>query len=118
VERIFLPAAFCANYQNPTCTNAPAGRNAFTGPGLISFDLSAARQFAVRRLGEGGGITLRADFFNALNHANLNPPGNQPGESNYGVAFFGTPAANAGFPPLVPLSETARRIQLLVRVTF
>jgi hypothetical protein len=49
---------------------------------------------------------------------NLNPPGNTPGNSNYGVALFGTPAANSGFPALVPLTETARRIQLVVRVTF
>jgi hypothetical protein len=117
-EQLFLPSAFCANYQDPTCTGAPTGRNAFEGPGLVSFDLSAARRFAVRQLGEGGGITLRADFFNVLNHANLNPPGNIPGNTNYGVALFGTPPANAGFPALVPLAETARRIQLVVRVTF
>lgn len=117
-EQVFLPSAFCANYQNPTCTSPPTGRNAFEGPGLVSFDLSAARQFAVRQLGEGGGITLRADFFNVLNHANLNPPGNIPGNTNYGIALFGTPPASAGFPALVPLAETARRIQLVVRVTF
>ncbi len=117
-EQLFLPSAFCANYQDPACTAAPTGRNAFAGPGLVSFDLSAARRFAVRKLGEGGGITLRADFFNVLNHANLNPPGNIPGNSNYGVALYGTPPASAGFPALVPLAETARRIQLVVRVTF
>ncbi len=117
-EQLFLASAFCSVSASPGCTAAPTGRNAFEGPGLVSFDLSAARRFAVRRLGDAGGITMRADFFNVLNHANLNPPGTQPGYSNYGVALFGTPTASAGFPPLVPLSEAARRIQLLVRVTF
>jgi hypothetical protein len=117
-EELFKPTAFCSVSHDPACTSAPTGRNAFEGPGLVNFDFSAARRFAVRRLGEGGSITLRADFFNALNHANLNPPGNVPGLSSYGVALFGTPPANSGFPALVPLTETARRVQLLVRLTF
>jgi hypothetical protein len=117
-QQLFLPSAFCSVSQDPGCTNSPTGRNAFDGPGLVNFDFSAARRFAVPRLGEGGGVTLRADFFNALNHANLNPPGNLPGTSSYGTALYGKPAANSGFPALVPLTETARRIQLLVRVTF
>jgi hypothetical protein len=114
-EQLFVASAFC---PDDTCSSPETGRNAFAGPGVINLDLSAARRFAVKWLGESGGVTLRADFFNALNHANLNPPGNVPGTSGYGIALFGTPPASSGFPALVPLSETARRIQLLIRVTF
>jgi hypothetical protein len=71
-----------------------------------------------RWLGEAGALSLRADGFNFLNHANLNPPGNIPGTSSYGVALFGTPRQSAGFPSLVPLAQTARQIQLMVRLSF
>ena len=114
-EKLFQASAFCSD---DTCVYPETGRNAFAGPGLVNVDLSAARHFALKRLGESAGITLRADFFNALNHANLNPPGNVPGTDSFGVALFGTPPANSGFPPLVPLSGTARRIQLVLRVSF
>jgi len=114
-ERAFSASAFC---RDDTCPLPETSRNGFAGPGLVNLDLSAARGFVVKRLGEAGGVTVRADFFNALNHANLNPPGGVPGTGSYGIALFGTPAASSGFPALVPLGDTARRIQLLIRVTF
>ena len=114
-ERIFNAAAFCLD---DTCPNAPLGRNAFAGPGLINLDVSVSRVLHPRWLGEAGGLTFRADAFNFLNHASLNPPGNIPGTAGYGVALFGTPQQTAGFPSLVPLNQTARQIQLLVRISF
>jgi hypothetical protein len=114
-ERLFDASAFC---PSDACSSPESGRNAFAGPGLINLDLSVARTFRVVALSEGSRITLRADFFNALNHANLNPPGSIPGTSSYGIALFGTPPASSGFPVLVPLTETARRIQLSFRMTF
>jgi len=114
-ERIFDASTFCAG---ASCPEPESGRNAFAGPGLVNLDLCLARVLRLRWLGESGAVHLRADFFNALNHPNLNPPGNIPGNSGYGIALYGTPAANAGFPALAPLAETARQIQLLVRVTF
>ena len=114
-ERLFDASAFCSDNA---CPNAPTGRNAFAGPGLIDLDVSVSRVLHPRWLGEAGGLTLRADGFNFLNHANLNPPGNIPGTSSYGVALFGTPRQSAGFPSLVPLAQTARQIQLMVRLSF
>jgi hypothetical protein len=114
-ERLFDASAFC---PSDACSLPETSRNAFAGPGLINLDLSLARTFPVGWLGEGGALTFRADLFNALNHANLNPPGNIPGTAGYGIALYGTPPASSGFPSLVPLGETARRIQLLLRVTF
>ena len=111
---LFQSSAFC---KDDTCASPPSGRNAFAGPGLLNLDASLSRAFRMKWLGETGSLMVRADAFNLFNHANLNPPGNTPG-ANYGVAQFGTPPATAGFPSTVPLTSTARRIQLSVRVTF
>lgn len=114
-ERIFDSSAFCAD---DTCPLPPSGRNAFEGPGLINLDTSVSRAFHVAWLGENGSLILRADAFNFLNHANLNPPGNIPGSASYGIALFGTPPQTTGFPSIVPLTPTARNIQLTIRVVF
>jgi hypothetical protein len=94
------------------------GRNALAGPGLISADLSIARSFALRALGEAGRFVLRADFYNAFNHANLNNPQSTLGAAQFGQALYGRQEKNAGFPLLIPLNETARQVQLLLRVEF
>jgi hypothetical protein len=112
--RIFDPGRLC---PDDTCNSPETGRNVFSGPGLINLDVSVVRIFPCRILGERGRLSLRGDFFNALNHANLNPPGNTPGAS-YGIASWGTPPSSSGFPPLVPLAETSRRIQLSFRAVF
>lgn len=114
-ERLFDASIFC---PDDTCANAPTSRNAFAGPGLINLDVAVSRVLHPRWMGEAGTLTLRADCFNFLNHANLNPPDNNPGTSNYGVALYGTPLQTAGFPSVVPLTQTARQIQLMVRITF
>lgn len=87
-------------------------RNGFRGPGMISADVSLSRHFS---LNDRLGFTLRLDAFNILNHANLNPPAANLGGDDFGVALFGRKGREAGFPALVPLDETARRLQLLLR---
>ena len=98
------------------------GRNAFTGPGLFNVDLSVARAFGLTRFGETGRLTLRADMFNVLNHANLNNPCssyNCPSQGiPFGAAYYGRTEVNNGFPLLLPLTETARQVQLMLRVDF
>jgi len=113
-EQLFVASAFC---PDNTCSSPPSSRNVFAGPGLINLDVSAARVFRIPRLREGTLFMLRADAFNFLNHANLNPPGNTPGPG-YGVALFGTPPTAAGFPSVVPLGPTSRQIQLSLRISF
>ena len=63
---------------NPEAFSVPApgtlgntGRNAFPGPGFWNLDLSVARTFSIN---ERLRIEVRADAFNLLNHANLQPP--------------------------------------------
>ena len=95
-----------------------SGRNAFAGPGLMSADLSIARRFPVRKLGEAGRVTLRADFYNVFNHANLNNPDSFFTGPHFGWALYGRSEKNSGFPVLAPLNETARQVQVLFRVEF
>ena len=98
-----------------------SGRNAFIGPGFYSVDVSLARSFGLRWLGEAGRLTVRADAYNFLNHANLGNPNSDftnPPSSSFGVATFGRQGTQSGFPAESPLNETARQIQLSVRVRF
>ncbi len=109
-------AAFATSPGPPTAGNV--GRNAFTGPGLISTDLSVSRRIA---LDERRKLTLRADFYNAFNHANLNNPEeyvNSTAAVSFGQALYGRQEKNSGFPILAPFNETARLIQLFLRFEF
>jgi hypothetical protein len=108
-------AAFGIPGANQTGTT---GRNAFRGPGLYDLDTSLARSFAVPRLREGTLFTMRADFFNILNHANLGNPDNLLGDRNFGLSTYGRQGAASGFPAVTPLNETARQVQILVRLQF
>ena len=69
-------------------------------------------------LGESGRLTLRSDFFNAFNHANLNNPDARLGSPTFGQAAYGRLDYNNGFPALVPLNETPRQIQILLKLEF
>jgi hypothetical protein len=94
------------------------GRNAFSGPGLYNVDISLSRSFPLRWLGESGRLTFRADAFNFLNHANLNNPQPLIGQDDFGVALYGRQGRQSGFPAVSPLNETARQIQLILRLEF
>jgi hypothetical protein len=123
-----VPVAGGMQLLNPSAFSEAApsvlgssGRNAFTGPGFYSLDVSVARSFGLRWLGEGGRLTFRADGYNFLNHANLGNPNSlftDPISSQFGVATFGRQGTPSGFPAVSPLNETARQIQLSVRVLF
>jgi hypothetical protein len=71
----------------------------------------------VRWLGETGRVQLRADLFNVLNHANLGNPDSTLGP-DFGVALYGRKPMQTGFPGLIPLTETPRQIQLMLRVEW
>lgn len=94
------------------------GRNAFRGPGLYNIDLSLARSFPLRWLGESGRVMVRADAFNFLNHANLGNPDALITSPDFGVARYGRSGAASGFPAVAPLNETARQIQMILRIEF
>jgi len=94
------------------------GRNAFRGPGFYNVDLSVARSFGLRRLGEAGRLTVRAAAFNVLNHANLGNPDSLLASPTFGVATFGRQGLPSGFPAVAPLNETPRQVQLSLKVEF
>ena len=109
-----------AAFQEPSSASVPgnSGRNAFAGPGLYNIDLSLARTFSLPHLREGTRLTVRADAFNFLNHANLNNPDSLLGSPTFGIATYGRQGTASGFPAVSPVNESARQIQLLVRLEF
>jgi hypothetical protein len=114
--RILLnPAAFQSAQPDSVGTT---GRNAFFGPGLVNVDASLARSFHARTWKESFVVTVRADFYNALNHANLGNPLAKVGAPDFGVAQYGRTEAASGFPLLQPLSESARQVQLMLQFHF
>jgi len=119
--RLLLNSAAFQQPLNNVAANT--GRNEFRGPGVASMDLSLSRSFGLRWLGEGGRLTLRADAYNFLNHANLNNPAasltnTTAFQKTFGVATFGRQDARSGFPSTIPLDETSRQIQLMLRLNF
>jgi hypothetical protein len=120
-----LPAPGGVQLLNPAAFAVPAtgvvgniGRNAFQGPGLYNLDFSLGRSFQVPYLREGTHLTVRADAFNLLNHANLNNPDNLIGSPAFGLATYGRQGTASGFPAVSPVNETARQVQVLVRLEF
>jgi hypothetical protein len=114
-------------FSAPDGTVGSSGRNEFYGPGLVSADLSISRSFPVAHLGERARVVVRADLYNAFNHANLNNPAANycppvysalPGCSGFGVALYGRAESTSGFPLLTPFNETARQIQVMLRFEF
>ncbi|MEZ5398467.1 MAG: carboxypeptidase regulatory-like domain-containing protein [Bryobacteraceae bacterium] len=99
-------------------TQGNTGRNAFAGPGMYTVDLSVSRSFTLPWLGESGRLTLRADAFNVLNHANLSQPDAVVGAAGFAFAPYGRRGRETGFPAAVPFTENGRQIQLLLRLEF
>ena len=95
-----------------------SGRGALRGPGFWNVDLSISREFRLRRLGETGMLQLRADFFNAFNHANLGNPDTFLGSPNFGLAQYGRRGFTSQAIGTSPLNELPRRVQLVLRVSF
>ena len=91
--RLLNPAAFAIPALGQI---GNTGRNEFRGPGFYNIDVSLSRSFPVRRLGEAGRLTLRADAFNFLNHANLNLPDVSITDRAFGVAQYGRAQASSG----------------------
>ena len=109
------PNAFA---PSPEGRQGNTGRNAFPGPGLYNLDISLSRSFPLHWLGESGRLTFRADAFNVLNHSNLNSPRPLIGQDDFGVALYGRQGRQSGFPAVSPLNETARQVQLILRLEF
>lgn len=116
-QQLLNPAGFA---QPGVSQIGNSGRNAFMGPGVYNLDVSVSRSVPVQRLGfgENARLAVRADAFNILNHTNLNNPDNRLGSPTFGVATYGRQGRASGFPAVIPLNETARQVQLSLRLQF
>ena len=72
-----LPACFSSSAPPgtpggcPSATYGTLGRNAFRGPDLVNLDLALEKRTS---LNERVQLNFRAEFFNALNHTEFQPP--------------------------------------------
>lgn len=77
------------------------GRNILRGPGKTNWDISILKRTRVS--GDGKLLEFRVQFFNALNHANFQQPGNIIGTPTFGV---------------ISNADNAREIEAAVKFTF
>ena len=110
----FDPTAFAAVSQ---ARFGSSGRNLLRGPGLVNFDLTGLKNFAIVK--ERVRLQFRADFFNILNHTNFSNPVHDQSSASFGkitqtvgsatATSVGTTAGPFGGP---------RQIQLALRLMF
>jgi Carboxypeptidase regulatory-like domain/TonB dependent receptor len=92
------PSAFA---QPAAYTFGSLGRNTLRGPGLVNFDFSIFKNFAMT---ERARIQLRAESFNILNHPNFSNP-----SATFGTGSFGS---------IGTTSTNNRQLQLAVKILF
>jgi len=117
-RRLLNPDAFVQPDRGKLGTSA---RNGFRGPGFYNLDVSLSRTVAIGWLGESVRLQIRADAFNLLNHTNLANPDaifSPANTDNFGIALFGRKGRDTGFPAVSPLAESARQVQVLLRLEF
>ena len=121
-KQLLNPAAFAgvpSDFGGFSDRLGNLGRNSLIGPGLYNIDISLGRSIALPWIGEAGRLTFRADAFNFLNHANLNNPDPFLGDAiTFGRAVFGRQGRQSGLPNVSPLNESARQIQLQLKIAF
>jgi len=108
-QPVFGPNTHTANaWINTAAFVAPAaftfgnsGRNSVYGPGLQTLDLAVAREFP---FAEKMKLQFRGEFYNALNHTNLDIPNR----------FVNTPQ----FGTITQSTTPGREIQLSARISF
>jgi len=114
-------AAFSTSYFSaipPTGRVGTSGRNQYYGPGLVNYDFTALKSFAI--WGDRSRLTFRADFFNLFNHTNFS----NPGHNESSTSTFGKITQTVGSATATSVGTTAgpyggpRQIQLSLRLQF
>ena len=118
-------SARATQFFNPAAFSAPAygtvgnlGRDTLTGPGYADWDLSLIK---VTQITEKTRVQFRAEFFNVLNHTNLQTPNATIYSSGPTQGTAATQTAAAVTSPtagVVTAAATSRQIQLGVKVLF
>ncbi|NOT60024.1 MAG: TonB-dependent receptor, partial [Acidobacteria bacterium] len=101
-------------------SNGTQARNAFRGPGYTNLDLGLFKNFS---LTERYKLQFRAEFFNALNHANFESPRDaSDGSTLITSTLFGRTCCSAASTPssanVIATGESARVIQLALKLNF
>jgi len=104
-EQYFNPNAFI---QPLAGTYGNTGRNILQGPGLAGLDLSLLKKISIS---EGLNLQLRGEFFNVLNHTNLNTP-----NPVVYTAATGSPSPTAGV--ITSTATTSRQIQFGLKMLW
>jgi hypothetical protein len=86
IAKYFNTAAF-----GPVTTGTVGnlGRNALHGPGALSFNFSAFKNF---RITEQRRLQFRSEFFNLFNHTNLSNPNGTMSSPSFGKILASAPA--------------------------
>ncbi len=116
VARFFNPNAFLAPAYG---TVGNLGRDSLTGPGYRNLDLSLSK---VTELAESTRLQFRAEFFNILNHTNLQTPNavvysagpTQGSAASQNTAAVLSPTAGV----VTSTAGTSRQIQLSLKLLF
>jgi len=118
-------AARVAQYFNPAKFSAPAygtvgnvGRDTLVGPGYSDWDLSLLK---ATKLTERARLQFRAEFFNILNHTNLQVPNEVVYTSGPTQGTVANQTAAAVVSPtagVITSAATSRQIQLGLKVLF
>jgi hypothetical protein len=94
-------------WLDTACFAAPAagffgnsGANILTGPGVSNWDAAIEKR---AQLGEALKLQIRAEFFNAFNHAQFKNPDSTVGDANFGQ---------------VTQARDAREVQLGLKLMF
>jgi hypothetical protein len=114
-----------AQFFNPNAYSAPAfgtvgnaGRDSITGPGYADWDLSLLKS---TQLTASTRLQFRAEFFNVLNHTNLQLPNEvvYSAGPTQGTAANQTTAPALGSPGVISATaNTSRQIQLGLKLLF
>lgn len=94
-------------------------RNTLIGPGFANIDLSARREIQLPGMAERLRLQLRVDFFNTLNHANFDLPGNAQNATSASFIFTNTSGQPnlAATKPVKTVSDP-REMQFSLRLVW
>jgi hypothetical protein len=109
INNWFNPAAFL---QPADGTWGNVRRNSLYGPGINTFNFSAAKGFDIP-FKEGVNVEFRADAQNVFNHPSFGTPNNT---NLSGAAGVGQPYSGTG--PITSVTVGGRNLQLALRVSF
>ncbi len=89
------------------------GRNTLIGPGLVNFDFSLAKSFA---LADSRRIDFRAEMFNLPNHPNFATPSGLTAFTGAGVN--GVPAVASNWGVISSTVTTSRQVQFALKLVW